>query len=181
MLWAGARNIYRRLRQAAAKDDGNATIEFIILFPAIMTIFLSAFEVSIYLTRSVLLDRAVDLNVRTLRLGALDPATDEELKRRVCDDALIFDDCMNSMMLELTRISTATWALPATNVSCVQRDEDIQPAVEFDIGGVNDVMLVRACAVLDPFFGSTPLVMKLPLDASGGVQLIAASTFVNEP
>lgn len=175
------KGIFRRLRQAATKEAGNATIEFVILFPAIMTIFLSAFEVSIYLTRSVMLDRAVDLSVRTLRLGDLDPQTPEELKRRVCEDTLIFSNCMNAMMIELTRVPTDTWTLPADNVTCVNRNEEIQPVVEFSPGNMNDVMIVRACAVLDPFFGTTPLVMDMPLDISGGYQIVAASTFVNEP
>lgn len=175
------KHFFRRLRHAAARDDGNTTIEFVILFPAIMTIFLSAFEVSIYLTRSVMLDRALDVNVRTLRLGALSPATQAELRTRVCDDALIFDDCENAMLIELTPVSTDTWTLPSVTGTCVDRNAEIQPVVNFNLGGSNDVMIVRACAVLDPFFAPTRYVLDMPLDASGGFQLIAASTFVNEP
>jgi Flp pilus assembly protein TadG len=181
MLWAGATQIVRRLKRAIARDDGAASIEFVLLFPAIMTLFLTAFEVSVYLVRSMMLERALDLSVRTLRLGDLDPATSDELRQRVCDDALIFADCYNSMMIELTRVPTDTWTLPASNVTCVERDEEIQPVVDFNLGSANDVMIVRACAVLDPFFGTTPLVLELPKDASGGVQIIASSTFVNEP
>lgn len=184
MQGAGKKNnVFRRLRQAVTREDGSATIEFVILFPAIMTIFLSAFEVSIFLTRSVMLDRAIDLNVRTLRLGKLDPQTHSELKRRVCDDALIFDDCMDSMKIELTKVPMDTWALPAGNVTCVDRTEEIEPVLDdsVDVGLANEVMIVRACAVLDPFFGTTPLVMDLPLDISGGYHIIAASTYVNEP
>ncbi|GKY88706.1 TadE/TadG family type IV pilus assembly protein [Sinisalibacter aestuarii] len=173
--------MFQRLKRAVARDDGNATIEFVILFPAIMTIFLSAFEVSVYLTRAVLLDRALDLSVRTLRLGNLEPATAEQLKREVCNDALVFPNCLNSMMIELTPISTTTWVLPASGVTCVDRDAEIQPAVAFNPGSVNDVMLVRACAIVDPFFDTTRMVVELPKDPSGGVQLIASSTFVNEP
>ena len=180
MFGAGIKLI-KRLKRAATGDDGSASIEFVILFPAIMTIFLSSFEVSIYLTRAVLLDRALDLNVRLLRLGSLEPATSEELKTRVCNDALIFKNCPNAIMIELTEISTASWNLPAAQMTCVNRDEEIQPVVAFDFGGLNDLMLVRACTVLDPFFGTTPLVMGLPLDASGGYTVAAASTFVNEP
>lgn len=171
------------MRQAARGENGSATIEFVILFPAIMTIFLSAFEVAIYLTRSVMLDRAVDLSVRDLRLGRLDPQTHAELKRRICDDALIFSNCLDTMKLELTRVPTDTWTLPAGNVTCVDRTEEIAPVVDdfVDVGLPNEVMIVRACAVLDPFFGTTPLVMDLPLDISGGYHIIAASTYVNEP
>ena len=180
MLRAGAK-LLRSLKRAVSSEDGNATVEFVILFPAIMTLFLSAFEVSIYLTRSVLLDRALDMNVRLLRLGALEPATKDELHRRVCNDALIFPDCLNAIQIELVEVPTTTWALPQGNVACVDRDADVQPAVDFTFGRRNEIMLVRACAVMNPFFGTTPLVMDLPLDASGGYAVVAASTFVNEP
>lgn len=182
MFGAGMKLI-KRIARAALGEDGTATVEFVIIFPAIMTIFLSSFEVSIYLTRAVLLDRALDLNVRLLRLGALEPATSDELKRRVCNDALIFADCPGAMMIELTTVPTDTWSLPNTQLTCVDRDaeEDMQPAVTYNPGTVNDLMLVRACTVFDPFFGTTPLVMQLPLDPSGGYAVAAASTFVNEP
>lgn len=181
----GAGSMTKRLKRAFARgwrrEDGSATVEFVILFPVIMMLFLSSFEISIWLTREVMLERALDLNVRLLRLGQLDPMTQDELQRRVCDDALVFHDCPSAVRIELTRISTDSWALPTGRVTCVNRDEDIQPVVAFEGGEGNDLMLVRACAVLDPFFSSTPLVIGLPLDASGGYIVAATSTFVNEP
>ncbi|MEZ5796378.1 MAG: hypothetical protein R3D63_02055 [Paracoccaceae bacterium] len=42
-------------------------------------------------------------------------------------------------------------------------------------------MIVRVCAVQDPFFPTTGLGLQLKADAEGGYQLIAASVFVNEP
>lgn len=163
------------------REEGSATIEFVILFPAIMTLFLSAFEVGIYLTRAVLLDRAVDLNVRALRLGALNPATPDELRRRICNDTLIFADCPNAIAIELVSISTSAWNFPANSMTCIDRTTHIRPKTEFNLGKENEIMIIRACAVFDPFFGTTPLVMDLPLDKSGGYVIAAASTFVNEP
>lgn len=193
-MFGAGRKAIKRLKGAAFGDDGNATIEFVILFPMIMFIFLSSFEVSIYLTRAVLLDRALDLNVRLLRLGSLtvegwnpddgQPTSEQyqtEFKKRVCEDALIFKDCPNAISIELTRVSTDTWDLPQGRMVCVDRSEEVQPAVEFSLSGQNDLMLVRACTVLDPFFGTTPYVMELPLDHTGGYIVAAASTFVNEP
>ncbi|GGD40977.1 TadE/TadG family type IV pilus assembly protein [Sinisalibacter lacisalsi] len=171
----------KSLKKAFKREDGSATIEFVILFPAILTLFFSAFEVSIYLTRSVMLERAVDLNVRLLRLGTLEPATQDELKRRICEDTLIFRDCPNAIMVELREISTDSWQMPDTGLVCVDREEEVQPAVTFNFGRRNEVMLVRACAVLNPFFGTTPFVMDLPRDPSGGHMITAVSTFVNEP
>lgn len=163
------------------RDDGNATIEFVILFPAVLTLFLSSFEVGYFLVRTVLLDRAVDLNVRALRLGTMSPPTQAELKRRICNDALILPNCMESLSVELTPISTETWTFPANQIACVDRDEEIQVPTTHNQGLANDLMIVRACVVLDPFFTTTPLVMDMPLDASGGYRISAVSTFVNEP
>jgi len=163
------------------REDGSATIEFVLLFPLIMYIFLSSIEVGVYLMRAVLLDRAVDINVRALRLGTLSPMTSEELRSRICEDAMVLSDCETSMTIELVPISTSSWSFPAPQMTCVDRDSEIDPVVEFNGGGQNDIMLVRACVVADPFFNTTPLVMDLPLDASGGYAIAATSTFVNEP
>ena len=70
---------------------------------------------------------------------------------------------------------------PARIVECLDRDAEVQPAVTFEFGRRNEVMLVRACARLDPFFGTTPLVMDMPMDDTGAYAVVAASTFVNEP
>ena len=163
------------------REDGSATIEFVVFFPLIMFIFLSSIELGVYLMRSVLLDRAVDINVRALRLGTLSPMTPEELKRRICEDAIIIGDCETSMAIELVPVSTQTWDFPDPQITCVDRTSDIDPVVEFTPGTQNEIMLVRACVVADPFFGTTPYVMNLALDASGGYAIAAVSTFVNEP
>ena len=176
-----AKRVLGGLKRGARREDGTATIEFVLLFPAFMTLFLSAFEMSLYLARSSLLERAVDLNVRALRLGTLDPATSDELKARICDDAMILPGCDQNISIELTTVSTNTWNLPGNGIACVDRDQNIQPAVDFEFGRLNDLMMVRVCVVVEPFFGSTPYVMNLPKDPSGGFTLTAASTFVNEP
>lgn len=163
------------------REDGTATIEFVLIFPLLMYLFLSSIEVGVFLMRSVLLDRAVDINVRALRLGTLSPMTSDELRARICADALVLNDCESAMTIELVPISTATWEFPQEQVTCVNRDSDIDPVLEFNPGSQNEIMLVRACVIADPFFNTTPLVMELPLDASGGYAIASVSTFVNEP
>ncbi len=164
------------------EENGSATIEFVILFPLFMMLFLSSIEVGVYLTRSVLLERALDLNVRALRLGQLDQDNAyNELKSRVCKDALIFKGCPDTVLIELTPIPRDTWALPTDGIACVDRSQPDNKPDDFELGAGGQIMLVRACAVLDPFFGTTPLVMDLPKDATGGVSIVAASTYVNEP
>ncbi len=179
ILLSGARRA--RLRRWLRREEGSATIEFVLFFPLIMFLFLSSVEVGVYLMRTVLLERAVDINVRTLRLGTLSPATSDELRRRICNDALVLSDCTSSLTVELVPISTSSWDLPDPQYTCVNRDADIDPAVDFSFGTQNELMLVRVCMITDPFFETTPLVLDMPLDDSGGYALVAASTFVNEP
>lgn len=165
----------------AAREDGNATIEFVLLFPILITLFLNSFEVGFFLVRSVMLERAVDKNVRAVRLGELSPNTPAELKRRICADTLIFRNCENDLTLELTPVSKSSWTLPSNRLACVDRVNDIRPNLTFQPGVANELMLVRACVVMDPFFPTSAWVMDLPVDASGGYEITAMSTFVNEP
>lgn len=172
---------FRRLFRRARAEDGSVTIEFVLALPIFLIVFMSTIEAGLLLTRSVMLDRAVDLSVRDLRLGIGGPPTHDSLKQAICDRILLVPDCLNVVMLELRPVSTTTWEPLNTNATCINRNEEMQPLIEFRPGTSNEMMLVRACAVMDPYFPTTGLGLKLPKDASGGYQLIASSAFVNEP
>ena len=61
---------------------------------------------------------------------------------------------------------------------------EIDPLLDpegFHPGQRNKLMMVRACAVFDPWFPGVGLGAQLPKDASGGYRLMATSGFVNEP
>ncbi|MEE9388827.1 MAG: TadE family protein [Paracoccaceae bacterium] len=168
-------------RRALRREDGNSTIEFVILFPALMTLFLVVFETGLLMTRGVMLDRAVDISMRQLRLGTLSPMTHDGLRDSICANTVIIPDCDNVVLIELRKISTDTWTPLSGATTCVDRDEDIQPVLDFESGIQNDMMLVRVCAVLDPFFPGTGLAAQMQLDDTGGYALVAMSAYVNEP
>lgn len=163
------------------RENGNATIEFALLFPAFITLFLVVVETGLLLTRGVMLDRAVDMSMRDLRLGTLNPMTHDNLKDDICINSVIIPNCVDSLLLELRPISTTTWEPLSNDVTCVDRSEDIQPVLEFDPGQSNEMMLVRVCAVFDPFFPTTGLAAQMQLDATGAYALVATSAYVNEP
>lgn len=162
-------------------DAGTATVEFVIVFPAILIIFLSAFEAGFLMIRQVMLERAVDIAVRDLRLGTWSPPTHEELKQAICDRSVIINDCMGVMLLELRPVDKVSWQPLEGQVTCVDRGEEIQPVTTFNGGTGNEMMLVRACAVFDPIFPGTGLGFRLPKDETGGYALVSTSAFVNEP
>ncbi|TYP81654.1 MULTISPECIES: TadE/TadG family type IV pilus assembly protein [Maritimibacter] len=174
--------ILKRIKQAIRREDGTASIEFVILFPALMTLFLSSFEMSVLLLRSVMLDKSLDTTVRELRLGLVDTQTQGALKTTLCNRAPIISNCNSNLLVELTPISTDTWSFPAGNTTCTDQSAEIQPVVNVTFGLANDIMIVRACAKVDPFFAPSKWVLDLaPLDEAGQYAVVAASTFVNEP
>ena len=66
---ARSSRLARGLRRFDGREDGTATLEFAILFPAFIIILVSAVEIGFITMRHTLLDRAVDLTVRDIRLG----------------------------------------------------------------------------------------------------------------
>ncbi len=171
----------RHLRGRWRHEDGNATIEFVLLFPAFMTLFLIVFETGMMLTRGVMLDRGLDIAMRELRLGTLDPMTHDGLKSRICEESVIIPRCIDSVHVALEPVSKATWTPMTKSTECVDRENDIKPDIEFEAGTSNELMLVRVCSVFDPFFPSTGLAAQMQLESSGDYALIATSAFVNEP
>ncbi|MDP7151315.1 MAG: pilus assembly protein [Paracoccaceae bacterium] len=170
-----------KLKTWLRRENGSVTLEFIILFPAILILFLASLEISFYMSRISMLERALDQNIRLLRLGGLQPATHEQLVFQICGDAMFSTSCPDDVLIELTPISTDTWNMPERNVTCVNRDEDIEPVINFQPGRENEIMLVRACAIVDPIFASTAFTLGMPKAAENGFLITAASTFVNEP
>jgi TadE-like protein len=171
----------KRLARAFRREEGSSTIEFVLCIPALMTAFMMSFESGMFMTKSVLLDRAVDLTIRDLRLGHIPNPTSAVLKAAICDKTVILAECNDSIMMELIPISQATWTMPSTKVTCINRDEPIQPVLTMDIGASNDIMLVRVCVLVDALFPTTGLGEKLVMGPHGEIGMIAVSAFVNEP
>lgn len=172
---------WRRLGRLIAAEDGAVTTDFVLVFPAFMMVFLGSFEAGMLMTRSVMLERAVDMSVRDLRIGLYENPTHDQIKADICSRMVIMPDCMGALLLELRPVSTTTWNVFDGPATCVNRDEEVQPVTAWTGGSSNEMMLVRACAVFDPYFPTTSWGLQLPLDASGGYQLVAMSAFVNEP
>lgn len=172
----------RLLRRFAQSECGTATIEFVIMFPFIVSFMLGSVEIGVLKVRHVMLERAVDLAVRDLRLGTWNPPTHLELKEKVCTMAGIIPSCIDVILIELRPVSTTTWAPLGTATKCLDRGSEISPFTEFDGGDQNEMMLVRACVIVDPFFKSSEFALDLPKhDSDGGYALVSVSAFVNEP
>ena len=172
----------RRLSRSARSEDGTATIPFVLFLPFYMMLVTSSVEMGMLMVRHVMLERGLDLAVRDLRLGVWNPADATEVKRRVCNNAGVIPDCMNTMLIELRPVDTMTWQPLSSGATCVDRSAPIEvQELPMDSGGDDHMMRIRACAKFDPLFPMSGAGFGMPKDASGAYALIASTAFVNEP
>lgn len=169
------------LRRFWRATEGTATVEFVIVFPVIMMLVFQSLEAGWIMVRKTMLDRAVDMTVRDLRLGHLPNPTNDSLRQHICSLTAVINNCTSSLMIELKPIDTSTYSLPSANAPCVDRTAKIQPVTTVQQGAGDNLMLIRVCAVVDLLFPGTGLGLALPKDASGGLDLVSSSAFVNEP
>ncbi|MFN6978644.1 MAG: TadE/TadG family type IV pilus assembly protein [Gemmobacter sp.] len=169
---------FRRFRR---DERGSMTIEVALMLPLFITLLLCTVEAGMLMVRHTMLDRSLDMVVRDLRLGRYTNPTVAQLRNDICAKTVVMPNCARDVMLEMRPISRATWDVPTGRQPCIDRTTDIEPATTFIPGGANQLVIVRLCAIFNPLFPTTPWGLRLPLDASGGYQLLAMSTFVNEP
>jgi hypothetical protein len=174
-----------KLRHFRRAENGNATIEFVLLFPMIMFLFLTGFESGYYMVRNVMVERAVDIAVRDVRLGGTKVPDLISLKKSICANAGILPDCVNSLQIELAPVSMAPGAIAAEAgpIRCIDKSSNVDPstATNYSIGNENEMMLVRVCALMEPLFPTTRLGMGMKADSQGNYAIVATAAFVNEP
>ena len=171
----------KKLRKLGLSESGAATVEFTFVFPFFVGIFVSAFEVAMMNTRAVMLERAMDLTVRDIRLSSGETLKYNEILDDICNQTTLIPDCKSTVRIELTAIDKTDFSGISSTADCVRRDLPMQPLVKFKNGADDELMLIRVCAVVDPFFPTIGVGRSMPKDPSGGYQVIAASAFVNEP
>jgi hypothetical protein len=180
-----------------SKESGAVTVEFVILFPFYIFLFVSAFEVGMYLLRQILLDRGLDETVRSLRLGVYPaswstPPTRDDVKGTVCTNTPVIADCAAQLNLELIDVDDF-WADRETEfdeansqIECKDRGAvSFTPVSSWEAGSRNHVIVIRACWFYKPFFNAFTIAQLAPLkalqDSQGGVPVFATSAFAVEP
>lgn len=155
-------------------------MEFVIAFPVVIWFIMSIFEVGFIATRIVLLEHGLDVASRDLRIGS-DPAMDhDKLKQNICARSRVVVNCERDLVLELVELDVNA-AYPHNQPNCTDRTEEIEPTIEFNPGGRNRIMFVRACMIIDPIFPGLGLTLGLRKDRTGGYQAVVYSAFLNEP
>ncbi len=172
----------RRLARGFCREDGTASMEFALSIPVLLTVFMASFESGLLMTRSIMLEQAVDRTMRELRLGHYPLVDLVKLKEEICARTVIFRDCADLITIDMTRVATGVFVKPNYDVGCVDRDdEDFSPVTALQIGQQNDVMLVRVCIIQEALLPGTGIGLGLSEDDSGGYRLVTVSAFVTEP
>ena len=189
MIWPLSRQrlgtpLHRFIRCEAG---GGGVIEFVIMLPMIMFVFMASAEAGLYTARQVLLDRAVERTMRDLGLGNIPNPSHDAIKANICLNVPTIPRCDANIRVELLPVSTTAWNLPTTAATCIDRGAAVQPALSFNPGGANQLMLVRVCVVQDAMFPGTGVGKGMEeADTVGGYRqegyrIISVSAFVNEP
>lgn len=175
------RSPWPRLR-ALLSEDGSATVEFVVLFPIIFALFVTSVDFSVQMLRQVFLDRAMDLAMRDIRLGSALVNTPDRLKERICSNAALTPNCLQTITVELRPLSATEFAALDPRARCVDRAQNLHPVLSFTPGaGGQELMMVRACTVSNPFIVSNGFVFGSPRGPDDDYMSVSLSVFVNEP
>lgn len=173
--------VTQRTRRWLRREDGSATIEFAILFPVFIMIFLSSVELGMITLRHAMLERGMDMAVRNIRLGTGTAPQHDEIKAEICEFAGVIPGCATTLRLEMVPVNLRTAVSVPTDVDCVDTSEEVQPVRAFVNGQENELMILRACVKFDPIFPTTGLGRQLKTDSAGQAALVVSSAFVQEP
>jgi hypothetical protein len=177
-LFQKLRGAIRRFRNA---EDGGMTIEFILLMPVAMLFFTSSLEAGLLSTRQVMLERGVDITVRKVRIGQIPIPTHDGLKAEICNAAAIIPNCLNSIRLEMVVKQPRAFTPLSSTASCVDREEEGVPVLNFTGGDNNELMILRVCSLFEPMLPYTTFGTAIPKRSGAEYALVATSSFVMEP
>lgn len=176
----------RKMRRFAKRflrdESGNGTIEFVIFAPFFFMLFLSSFEVGMLMARNVMLDRGLDIAIRQVRLGQMQPVNHTNMKEAVCDAAVIIPNCMAELRLEMRPLDPRNWDNIPDTPDCVNAEDPADAVRQFVAGQPNQLMIVRACAIFDPIAPNAGFGKKLGgSEDADRYALFSSAAYVVEP
>lgn len=185
----------RRLRHLWHCEDGVANIELAFCIPVLLMLFMASMEAGLFMVRSAMLERGLDLAMRDFRLGRMRTMDYEDIRDRVCQFTLAVANCPANLKVWIEPVDTTTtpWTLPGNTdvngrprVFCGNRNNPlVMPVpglVSADAAAQNQIMLIRICALEDPIFPSTYFSQRLTRDSfTGRYALTTATVVVTEP
>ncbi|AWD22854.1 TadE/TadG family type IV pilus assembly protein [Fuscovulum blasticum] len=174
----------RRLRRLWRREDGTATIEFVMFVPVVVGIFMASVEAGYYTLRYVSMDRGLDLVMRDFRLGNIAEINHDKLRDLICDATPILGDCKSKLKVWIAPVDTSTWVIPGDTAYCGDGNGKLVSleSGKVSAGSANQIMVVRICTTAKPIFPTTGLGLGLRADSlTGDYQIMTSTLVVTEP
>ena len=175
------RHLTHYLRKLRYSEAGNATVEFVIVFPLMIGLLLSGFELGFVSLHQGMLERAVDITVRDIKLGTGAQLQHDAIKQVICERAQFIKNCDENMRLEMIQQNPRVGISIPSTADCTDKSEEVKPVRSFENGQSNDLMILRACVKISPIFPTSTLGRKISDNADKQYALVAMSAFVQEP
>ncbi|MBU2982906.1 pilus assembly protein [Lentibacter algarum] len=172
------KSFFSRFRR---EEEGNATIEFAILFPFFIFMFCAAVELGMITFRHSMLERGLDMAVRDVRLTTGANFQHDDILERTCGYAGFLPDCDSNLRLEMIPLDMHNYVSPDNTANCIDHSLTANPIRQWTNGQQNQMMVLRACYVFKPVFPLTGLGRHLTTDQAGNAAMVATSAFVQEP
>ena len=105
----------------------------------------------------------------------------EEIKTKICEGAAFLPDCEQNLRLEMIPQDMRNWTHIPLEAECVDWASVVNPARTFTPGQQNQMMVLRACAIVPVMFEPTTFIRALKRDQQGNFSVVATNAFVQEP
>lgn len=184
MILAPLRGLTRQLRRFRRTEAGTATIEFALVIPVALLIFMASMESGLYMVRQTMMERGLDLSLRDFRLGRMASMNHDQIRDSICDRIPLIGNCRAELKVWMQPLDTETWKFNLNAVYCGDRNDPLrQPLTgQTDTGASHQLMLIRVCMLQNPIFPSTGFSLRLRADsATGDYELSTSTVVVNEP
>ena len=172
---------FRRLKN---DESGNGSVEFVIIVPTFIMLMTMSIELGFVTIRHTMMERGLDIAVREIRLGTGNPSNHAQIKQVICDNAPALANCESELRLEMMPVDLRAYATLDATPKCIDNAQSVDPTVfddDFVFGGVNDLMVLRACYRYDPIFPDAVMGSALQKDQDGKTNVVSMTAFVQEP
>ena len=121
------RGLIRRLHRLWRREDGTATIEFVMCVPLVIMLFMASMESGLFMIRHVMMERALDIVMRDFRLGRLNPLSHNQIRDRVCAASPMEMNCATKTKVWMDPVNPAAWTNPAIPAYCGDKGGTVVP------------------------------------------------------
>lgn len=171
-------------KRFSKSEQGSSAVEFAIISPIFIALLFVVIETGWLFLRMTMMDHAMVQASRFVYTGAAQAGMIDSIEMRdfICEKMAIVPEatCQDNLVIDLTRIDSFQ-DIPEERAPCIDDDETMQPVVTFNPGDSNEVVVLRACLLIDVLQPWITWAADMPLDDDNRYRMISSLIFLNEP